>query len=60
MMKDRAYMIAVAILGVVAAVMVVWALLMLSQSHKVDCDVVLKDLTGTGYKPVPKQCEKGE
>ena len=57
-MKDKAYVIVVIILGVVAAMMVVWALLMLSQSHKVDCDKILSDQNGTNYRPLPEQCEK--
>lgn len=59
-MKDKAYMIVVVILGVVAAVMVIWALLILSQSHRVDCDKILDDQNGTSYRPIPKQCKKGK
>lgn len=59
-MKDKAYIVVVVILGVVAAVMVVWALLVFSQTHKVDCDRILDDQNGVNYKPIPKQCKKGE
>ena len=59
-MKDKAYMIVVVILGVVAAVMVVWALLILSQKHMVDCDKILDDQNGVNYRPIPKQCKKGK
>lgn len=59
-MKDKAYIVVV-ILGIIAAVMVVWATFMLNNaSRKVDCDAILRDQNGVDLRPIPKQCKKGE
>ena len=59
-MKDKLYGIVIAVLISIALILVGISLVVFSKSRQVDCDMVSKDLTGTGYKPVPKQCKKGE
>lgn len=59
-MKEKLYGIVIAVLISIALILVGISLVVFSKSRQVDCDMVLKDITGTGYKPVPKQCKKGE
>ena len=59
-MKEKLYGIVIVVLISIALILVGFSLVVFSKNRQVDCDTVLKDLTGTGYKPVPKQCKKGE
>lgn len=59
-MREKAYIAVIIILGIIAVALVIWSLFVFSQPHKVDCDTVLQYQSGTNYKPIPKQCEKGE
>lgn len=59
-MKDKLYGIVIVVLIGIALILVGISLVVFSKNRQVDCDIVLQDLTGTGYKPVPKQCKKGE
>lgn len=59
-MKEKLYGIVIAILTGIALILVGISLVVFSKSRQVDCDIVSEDVTGTGYKPVPKQCKKGE
>lgn len=59
-MREKLYGIVIAVLIGIALILVGISLVVFSKSRQVDCDIVLEDLTGTGYKPVPKQCKKGE
>lgn len=59
-MREKLYGIVIVVLISIALILVGFSLVVFSKNRQVDCDTVLKDLTGTGYKPVPKQCKKGE
>ena len=59
-MKEKLYGIVIVVLIVIALILDGISLVVFSKNRQVDCDTVLKDLTGTSYRPVPKQCEKGE
>lgn len=59
-MKEKLYGIVIVVLISIALILVGISLVVFSKNRQVDCDTVLKDLIGTGYKPVPKQCKKGE
>lgn len=59
-MKEKLYGIVIAVLICIALILVGISLVVFSKSRQVDCDMVSKDVAGTGYKPVPKQCKKGE
>lgn len=59
-MREKLYGIVIVVLISIALILVGISLVVFSKNRQVDCDIVLKDVTGTGYKPVPKQCKKGE
>lgn len=59
-MKEKLYGIVIVVLICIALILVGISLVVFSKNRQVDCDIVSQDLTGTGYKPVPKQCKKGE
>lgn len=59
-MREKLYGIVIVVLISIALILVGISLVVFSKSRQVDCDIVSKDVTGTGYKPVPKQCKKGE
>ena len=59
-MKEKLYGIVIVVLICIALILVGISLVVFSKNRQVDCDMVSKDVTGTGYKPVPKQCKKGE
>ena len=59
-MREKLYGIVIVVLISIALILVGISLVVFSKNRQVDCDTVLKDITGTGYKPVPKQCKKGE
>lgn len=59
-MREKLYGIVIAVLIGIALILVGISLVVFSKNRQVDCDTVSKDVAGTDYKPVPKQCEKGE
>ena len=59
-MRDKIYAVIIIILSCIAVLLLVWTLLKLSQKHMVDCDAILDDQSGVNFRPIPKQCKKGE
>lgn len=59
-MRDKIYAVIVIILSCIAVLLLMWTLLKLSQKHMVDCGAILDDQSGADFRPIPKQCEKGE
>lgn len=58
-MKDRMWEITMIILGSIGAIVLIWLLIYLSnRPMQVDCEKYKQP--GSGYIPIPKQCEKGE
>lgn len=59
-MREKLYGVVIIVLTIIALILIGVTLVVFSKAKTVDCGTVLKDLTGTSYRPVPKQCEKGE
>ena len=63
-MNERAINIILIVLSVIAVLMLVGTAIILNRRERSigrNCELVLQERAkGTGYTPIPKQCEKGE
>lgn len=63
MNKDKAWDIVIFILSMIAVALVLTAIFVLSMHEarmNTPCEELLKEQAGSGYKPIPKRCMKGE
>ena len=56
-MKDKIYDTIMIVLLSIVALVVVWLLFLTAKPIRVDCNNI--EELESGYKPIPKQCEKG-
>lgn len=59
-MSDKIWTVIYIVLGCIAVMMLLWAMMSMNKTSMVDCNRPSMDGNGVDYKPLPKQCEKGE